>query len=348
MDTASEVRALAERYLEKVKPSGPDNIMAICPFHVKADGTKEKTPSFAMSLSKGLFFCHSCQMKGSLTTFLREFGMSPAEVERKYGLLIEQARNNTPPKPNPLDPKLFNLSPLPESLLGVFNYCPTSLIQAGFTEKTLLHFDVGFDMQHTRITYPLRNLEGHLVGISGRTVGLHYLRYKIYTEEYAQWGIPNRPEPDKRALLYNVHDIYPACYFSPNGSEVVVVEGFKACMWVWQAGIKNVVALLGTYLSQEQQWILEHMGATVYLFLDNNPPGRKGVFHAGEKLTRSLRVKVMDYPERLRADEDAQPDSLTPEEVLESKAHASEYLFWRLGTVSNKETTQQRDPAPRN
>ena len=101
-------------------------------------------------------------------------------------------------------------------------------------------------------------------------------------------------------------------------------------MWVFQAGLKNVVALLGSYMSEEHRWILERIGAPVYLFLDNNAPGRRGSIHSAEALSRSLDVHVVNYPSRLVDDEDAQPDDCFAEEVIEAIGSAPTYLRWLM------------------
>jgi DNA primase len=328
MDTSSDIRSIAEQFLRRVRKSGPENVMAICPFHVKADGTEERHPSFAMSLTNGLWFCHACQASGNLFTFLRDLGLTRQQIELKYKGTIEAASRNAPPKLDPLNTSLVSLNPIEEGILGIFDNCPISLLEDGFSEETLRHFGVGFDMYHTRVTYPIRDLAGKLVGISGRAMTNTWPKYKIYEKEYEVFGLPHRINWDKSAVLWNANEVYPQLLFQSNPSYLVVVEGFKACMWLWQCGIKNVVALIGTYLSPQHHWILERLGAPVYLFLDNNYPGVKGVRKAGEKLTRSLHVKVVEYPDRLIDEDDAQPDSLTPEEVVWQLDNAVSYHTW--------------------
>ncbi len=332
MDVSGEVMQIAHQYLRRVKRTGPDDVMALCPFHTKADGTEERTPSFAMSLSKGLFFCHACHAKGNLLSFFRDLGLTRDVIERQYRFLIDEARKNMPPPPDPLRCGVWDLPPIEEGLLGLFDYCPIDLLHAGFTNDTLYHFEVGYDQWHKRITFPLRDLKGALVGISGRaTLSSQEIRYKVYTREYGLWRLPERAEPDKRALLWNAHRVYPEVYLSnPGQTYVVVVEGFKAAMWMWQAGVKNVVALLGSYLSWEQKWILERLGATVYFFLDNNYAGRNGAIKAADSLARSLNVRVVEYPDRLIEEEKAQPDNCTPTEITEQMAVAPTYLNWLL------------------
>jgi DNA primase len=304
--------------------------MAVCPFHTKVDGTQEKTPSFAMSLSTGLFFCHACQVKGNIQSFLRNVGLSRDMIERGYRFLIDSLSTNIPPPPDALRPKLFNETPIDEAILGLFEYCPTELLQAGFTQQTLFECEVGWDQWHGRITYPLRDLQGKLLGISGRNPPGVEPKYKVYTKEYAVWRMEDRPEPNKRYLLWNADKVYPILYFQTKPEPLIVVEGFKACMWVKQAGFSNVVALLGSYASWEQRWIIERIGAPVYLFLDNNFAGRNGTIKAADSLKASMNVHVVEYPERLADEDKAQPDSCTPEEVRSAILSAPSYLQWLI------------------
>ena len=329
MDISADIRSIAQKFLRKVQKSGPENVMAICPFHVKADGTEEKHPSFAMSIINGLWFCHSCQASGNLFTFLRDLGLTLTQIELGYRGTIDLASRNIPPKLDPLNTSLVSHNPIEEGVLGIFDNCPLDLLRDGFQEETLRHFGVGFDTYHTRITYPIRDIAGKLVGISGRSVvNDSWPKYKIYEKEYEAFGLPPRINWDKSAYLWNANEVYPQLFFQQSPSYVVIVEGFKACMWMWQCGIKNVVALVGTYLSPQHKFLLERLGAPVYLFLDNNYPGIKGVKKAGEKLTKSLQVFVIEYPDRLIDEDDAQPDSLTPEEVLTQWNKPVSYYTW--------------------
>jgi len=333
MDLDSEVLQVAKTYLDRVSRSGPDNVMAVCPFHVKSDGTPEKSPSFALSLTKGLYFCHACGAKGGFKMLLNSLGLSDHDVEMKFGLLVEALRDNIPPPPDPTRPSVVSESPIPERLLGLFHECPVNLLSKGFEMDTLAHFDVGFDRQHLRVTHPLRDLDGQLVGVSGRTIVDANPRYKVYDKEYKVWGLPARTGWDRGTVLYNAHEIYPELYFHTRGNYVVLVEGFKGCMWVWQAGIRNVVALLGTNLTYTHKWILEKMGVSVYLLFDHDYWGAIGLHKAAQKLlgpltTSSAQVKVMEYPTRFYQDDEASPDDLTPQEIRESWAYARDYGVW--------------------
>jgi len=331
VNIASEIMTVAQTYLQKVRPSGPENVMAICPFHIHPDGSEESHPSFAMSLVKGVYFCHACQSTGNLQQFFRQLGMPRDQIQRRYSVLIDEVRKNLPSQPDPLRPDVYNETPIEEAFLGLLDYCPLPLLEAGFEESTLHHFEVGYDQWHQKITHPIRDVKGQLVGLSGRTLREEWPKYKIYDTEYQTWGLPPRLGWNRKNVLYNAHEVIPAAEFrSPKDVLIVVVEGFKACMWVWQSGIKSVVALVGTYLSREQRWMLERLGGKVYLFLDNNEPGMVGIVKAGDALLPGLQgdVYVVEYPERLADDSHAQPDSLTADEVREQVKSAPTYTQW--------------------
>lgn len=329
LDVSNEIHLIASTYLKNIRQSGSENIMAICPFHRKPDGREERRPSFSMNTYTGVYFCHTCQAAGTLRQFLIDVGMPREYVHLRYQDLLDAARSNLPPPPDPTKPGVFEMEPISEGLLGLFDgYDLQDLKAAGFSEETIQHFELGYDRWHERVTYPVRDIKGDLVAISGRSLGDEWPKYKIYEKEYQEWGLPPRLGWDKRKALYNAGEVYPAAINRPpTDFDVVVVEGFKACMWLWQAGIRNVVALLGSYMSWEQRWIMERLGGRIHLFLDNNFAGLKGTLKAGEALL-SQDVRVIEYPERVRADENAQPDSCTATEVHEQMAIAPPYLEW--------------------
>jgi len=285
-----------------------------------------------MALDTGLYFCHSCGAKGNLYTFFRDLGMERQEIELNYKNLIDAAKGNLPAAKDPIRAEIFDKNPLDHRLLGLLDYEPNDLRQAGFTSETLKHFEVGFDQWHFRTTYPIRDLGGSLVAISGRSVNGAVPRYKVYNKEYMTWGLPPRDEWQRGNVLYNGHRLY-SLYQSRDPVDIIVVEGFKACMWVHQAGLTNVGALLGHYMTEPQRWILEDLtgggGGTVYMFLDNNWPGWHGCEVAGKTLAKSVKVRVMMYPPRLRDDDKAQPDSCTPEEIWYAKETAIDFYSFR-------------------
>jgi DNA primase len=346
-----EVFQIATRYLKRARRGANSELSASCPFHRKADGSEEKSPSFNLNLSKGVYYCHSCHVSGNFMAFLREVGLPRDVVAVQYEPLLDALRKNRAPDFNPLTPaRVFNQEPMKEAVLGLFEECPLALVDPDqridvddpvFDEALLQRQDIGYDRKHHRITFPLRDLQGNLIGISGRTTIDEQPRYKVYTTEYAEFELPVREATSKGSILWNAHNIYSGVFYGPPTEHVVIVEGFKACLWLLQAGVRNTVAMLGSGMSEQQQWILERMGARVYLMLDNDKAGQNalcgyisektGRWRPGiaETLSKSLDVFIVPYTAR-------QPTGLQLEEVHAAIAAAEDYYVWNTKNSKRK------------
>jgi DNA primase len=321
---SDDILQIAHQHLRKVKKSGNEDIMAVCPFHRKMDGTEEKNPSFSMNVFSGLWYCHSCHARGNLYSFLRDVGLPRGEIEMLYKGIIEEAEKYAPKKYDPLNVTEPTTDVLPESFLGLFDQCPVQLLEEGYPEDLLRKFDVGYDAVHNRITFPLRDWRGRLIGISGRaTREGQNPRYKVYDWEYKDYGMPERAT-QKRALLWNAHKVLPQLLFTTSLADryVVLSEGFKAVMRITQAGISNVVGLLGSYMSKEQQQLIENMGCTVILMLDNNDAGQRGQLDAGLRLVKTVeRLYVATY-------DGSQPSELQLPAITDSLLGAQSFQRW--------------------
>lgn len=292
-DPVSEkiVGLLTELNHGRVKKSGGDNVLIRCPFH------EDNDPSFCMNIRNGLFICYGCDVEGNFRTFLQKLGLSQHDIRHSYGLTLEKLRKNAPAPVDKARPVVImpDNRHIEEDLLGLFHYCPEDLLEEGFTEETLLHFGIGVDKHHTRITFPLRDLAGHLVGISGRAMLINQEpRYKVYEQEYRTWDLPPY-HTEKSNLLWNAHVLHKELQAAHDAPAVVVVEGFKAAMWVHQSGVPNVVALMTKRMSQPQEWIFNRWGCTYYLMLDNDKAGVGGTIKISEKLLRASRFKIVEY-----------------------------------------------------
>jgi len=93
-----------------------------------------------------------------------------------------------------------------------------------------------------------------------------------------------------------------------------LVEGFFDVFNLWQAGFKNVVALIGTSMSDEQEkLIVEILGENgkVALMFDSDEAGGKATTEAVERLIGKVYLKVINL------EEGVQPDSLSKEKLKE-------------------------------
>lgn len=307
-------------------------VLIRCPFH---GGGHEKTPSMGVSREKPLYHCYACHASGHISQLMRHFGASREAID----IYLAQAHLNVryeKGKAGKVGAKiLLGEDPfrgkfiLDDEIIDRYRLAPKILLEAGYGKQTLRHFEVGFDRENLRITYPLRNLYGDLVGISGRTIVGIEPRYKIYTKELIarkDFNVPTSYSMDavKEAILWHAHIIRPIL-FHEDGN-IIVTEGFKAAMWTWQAGYQNVTALIGSSLTEHHSEILATYSAKeVFLFLDNNEAGIKGTYYAAKRLEeKGMIPRIVHYPDHRQ-----QPDDLEPAEIDQAFNNAYSFKEWR-------------------
>ena len=114
----------------------------------------------------------------------------------------------------------------------------------------------------------------------------------------------------KSAVVYNLNRVGE---LAREKGDLVIVEGFFTVFTLWQLGIENVVALMGSYLSEHQkQLLVKTLGATgkVILLFDDDEAGEGGAAQCVQELVEQLFVKVVRLPEGV-----GQPDQLTSQQV---------------------------------
>jgi DNA primase len=325
-DLTRTVEGIAEQYLKWWKATSDGrNLYGACPFH-----QEETEGAFYMSTENGTFICHACGARGSLYTFMMEVGAPKRlrmTVMDQIGPTLVQ-KSNSREKIEKKDPFKQHM-PIEEALLGIFDFCPKDLLEAGFTKDTLKAHEVGFDKEAQRITFPIRSHDGVLMGISGRTVIGENPRYKLYKAEDLKRFADSykRYDINKKNFLWRSHLVYPEIYKGEDRGQVIVVEGFKAAMWMVQNGFTNTVALMGTYLSFMQQRLLQRLNAEILIFLDNTSVGEEGVYKGGLELRKSNRVRVCEYPSWYEVGE--QPDDVTADDLQTIVKEATGFNNWR-------------------
>jgi len=139
-----------------------------------------------------------------------------------------------------------------------------------------------------RIAIPIHNPHGDLVAYAGRHPKGKAPRYKF-------------PSGFHKSLeLYNLHR---AKHEAPQRG-LVLVEGFFDVIALWQLGMPNAVALMGTELSTAQEALLVQHTDRVVLLLDGDEAGRSAMQELLPRLARRLFVRTVELPDGV------QPDSL--------------------------------------
>ncbi len=154
---------------------------------------------------------------------------------------------------------------------------------------------------HGRVVIPIHHEHGELVAYAGRWPG-----DEGWPEGDGKYKLP--PNFKKSHVVYNLHRVGELA----EAQGLILVEGFFGCMRVWQSGSDNVVALMGSALSEEQEHlIVDAVGpqGRVMLLFDADDAGRACCDEALGRLSRHVYVKVIDLPDGM------QPDRLDEQEI---------------------------------
>jgi len=373
-DAADIVEIVGESV--ELKRTGSD-YRGPCPFH----GGKNR--NFAVIPKKQIFYCFVCHEGGDVFTFFMkhhgmEYPTAVREVARRVGISIPDRPTGGPDPREPLftavsaaaewygrrlreadDAKPARsylasraISEEKHGPLGL-GYAPRgndfldAMGKLGIENNVLL--DAGLAVVRdedeslrprfwNRLLFPIRDLRGRIVGFGGRVLGDGEPKYL------------NSPESQvfrKRQLLYNLDS---AKHAIRKAESVVVVEGYFDVLRLVECGIENVVAPLGTALTEEQAGLMKRYCQDVYLLYDSDTAGLKATFRAADELLRTgLRVVVAtlptgDDPDTLAASGGAAAiRSLLDDgiDVLERKLQLLERKGW-FGTLSGRRRSLDR------
>lgn len=336
---------IVQRYIDpKIRRAGQGNISVKCPFHSVKDGTP-----FSVSTELGLFHCFTCHVAGTIPTMLSMLGVPQDTIESELGPLRDALKAALEDRNAKRKAQYLNGNPfkadliLSESLISAYDWCPTPLIESGFDVSWLKFLQVGVDLRNRRVTYPVRDIYGNLAGfVGGRTDRSQEPKYRVYSgqqkaydgtiipSDYGTWFDEEYPGYEFRSheYLWNYDKVYPRLLFAKEPEPLIIVEGFKACIWLLQNGFRNSVALMGSSMSYRQRELILRVDARIVLFLDNNAAGQKGTHKIGNQLQKAVpTVWVAKYPAGAGAD--CQPDDLDHDIVGSAISDAYPFRNWK-------------------
>jgi DNA primase len=323
---------IIEHYFGRYKPSGPSDVTLKCPFH---KGGQENRPSFGINIETGVGNCFSCGTRGSLLYLLNLRGLSKEEIDSELGdlksILIANAvaaKERRAEEWLLRDP--FMAHPiLPDKLQAVYGrFFPTNLVNLGFDVEVLRSLGVGFDTLNNRVMYPIRDLYGNLAGfVGGASNEYQEPKYKVYQgrrkdhigrtldSDYGSWFDEEFTDYSRfrnHEHIWNFERVYPQLIYGKEAGTLIIVEGFKACMWLLQHGYWNTVALMGSKIFEKQRLLLSRLNSNFVLFLDNDKAGIDGTTGIGQLLYQKHGVYCAEYPLR---EEAHQPTDLSQAEL---------------------------------
>jgi DNA primase len=164
---------------------------------------------------------------------------------------------------------------------------PKSMIDRGFEVKTIQHFKSGYDDVEDRITIPM--LYNDLV------YGVKYRRHPKqlwYSENFV-----------KEHFIYN---------YAPT-EERTYVEGEGDTWMVWQNGTKEVSAILGSEITEEQERLMMRH-KVINIATDNDMAGYKAAFQIHDRLKMDVDIFYVPYNRKDPADDLGKGTPYTPDE----------------------------------
>ncbi|MDE6001688.1 MAG: DNA primase [Clostridia bacterium] len=310
---------------------------ACCPFH------HEKTPSFCINSSDQYYHCFGCGESGDVIKFVRElenieFMDAVKLLAQRAGLEVPQTgfdNKNTVELKRKRDVLLkimndcahFYLDNLnsgkadehinyilkrniPSNIVRTFglgaslnfNDLPKFLLSKGYSKQDII--DSGAvnevdgrltDAQGGRLIIPIINAMDEVIAFGGRVLKkTEFAKYKN-TKETILFN--------KSKSLYNIN-LLKKLRKTQTINEVIMVEGYMDTISLYQAGFKNVVASMGTSLTQEQARLIKRYTDTVLISYDGDGAGQKANMRGLEILkSAGINVKVVPLPEGLDPDD---------------------------------------------
>ncbi len=319
-----------------LKKSGK-NYWGLCPFH------QEKTPSFSVTRDKQLFKCFGCGEGGNVITFVMKSKNLPfneaikvlAEkanitLEQNEGDRIRQEKSQVYYKMHVDAARFFfrNLNNHKEIKAYVYH--------RGITEKSIRSFGLGYalnswdsllkylksmkyseedilraglasknekgrvyDRFRNRLMFPVFDVRGRVIAFGARVIDDSMPKYL---------NSPETPIYHKGTHLYGLN------FAKKNSDEksLIIVEGYMDTIALSQAGIKNVVASLGTALTKIQARLLNRYAEEVYISYDADNAGQAATVRGLDILNEEgVKVKVVMIPKG------KDPDDYIREEGME-------------------------------
>lgn len=298
-----------------------------CPFHQGTNANFSVVP-------RGGYYCFVCHEKGSVFTFVeKRLGMTFVEavkyVGAKSGIEVREI-DRRQQGPDPREP-LWELNAaaaqwfsemlwenaagraardylarravsretatkfgmgyaLPEigvmrARLTAMGYTDDRMLEAGLAVRRDEHEEVRPRFRD-RLMFPILDASGHTVGFGGRLLGPGEPKY-LNSAESSVFS--------KGRVLYNFGSARHAIRRS---ERVVLVEGYFDVVRLADAGLEEVVAPMGTSLTDDQADLLARSAPTAFLLYDSDAPGQKASFRAADVLlARGMSVRMVTLPD---------------------------------------------------
>ena len=318
----SDIVQIIGRYVN-LKRTG-SSYVGLCPFH------SEKSPSFNVSPSRQMYKCFGCGVAGNVITFISKIeGLNFIEtvqmLAERANIQLPTLENNIDSKKEILKDKVYKVNEFTAEFYHQNLYKPQAKPAQEYVKKrqlsneTLKSFRIGFsgrfdelykelkkqgfneeeilesglvnkndrgqyiDRYRNRLMFPICDARGKVIAFGGRVLDDSKPKYInspeniVYSKGRNLFGLNVAKKGDTKRLL--------------------IVEGYMDVISLHQRGITNVVAPLGTALTEQQGWLLRKNAEQIILSFDSDAAGLQAKLRALDILQNmgcDLRILQME------------------------------------------------------
>ena len=302
--SANDIVDVISQYVT-LKRSGR-NFFGLCPFH------KEKSPSFSVSADRQYFHCFGCHKGGDVFTFVSE--IERVSFKEALELLAERARIELPTTQNAefnktqyLKDRMYKINAETTIFYHERLYKPLAKIAQDYVKQrkldnnTLKAFKIGYsgeynelykhlkaqgfkdeeilatglvnkndkgefiDRYRKRLMFPIMDVSGKVIAFGGRKLEQNdkvakYINSNenlVYSKKKHLFGLNLAKQSDSK--------------------RIILVEGYMDAISLYQRGFNNVVASLGTALTEEQGRLLRKYCEQVIISYDSDSAGQEAI-----------------------------------------------------------------------
>ena len=272
----------------------------------------EKNPSFSVRKETNSFYDFSSGIGGNVLTFIRYYdkcgyaeaieklknysGVDGNVVARKKLATVEVAKRFMPPKKVQ---KQSKSTVLPDDYMERYEKRPDKLAvweREGISKGSLDKFGVYYDSFSDRLVYPIRNPDGKIVNVGGRTLDPAWKEKGLRKYTYFMaWG-----------ELKTIYGLAENMEGIREKGEIILFEGCKSVLLADTYGVQNTGAILTSHLNPNQMKLLVSLGCRVVFALDKDVCIRDD--HNIKRLKQFVNVEYIWDKEDLLGDKDSPVD----------------------------------------
>ena len=349
---------------------------ACCPFH------KEKTPSFQIRSDHQFYRCYGCGKHGNIFNFLMDyenisFAEAVEKLAKKAGLEIPEFTDDPEAKAkSELAEKIYNINKeaakfyyrnlfsengalareyiakrgLTSDVINTFGIgcssdfesLPEYLLKKGYAKQSLIDAGVASvnsagklsDFFGNRLIIPIIGGNGKVLGFTGRVL--------VSNPDFAKYkNTQTTLVFNKRKNLFGIN-LFKKIRQPSGVRSMILVEGHMDVVSLYQAGIQNVVASMGTSLTVEQCREIKRYADLVYVSFDGDSAGQQATLRGLDLLkNEGLDVKVVCLTDNMDPDDYVRKYGKAGYEVLLDKAMP--LIDYKLMKVEEKYNLKKSD-----